>query len=35
MDLGLNNVIALSDGQEIQKPKFFKKRERGSRDGRG
>jgi putative transposase len=28
MDLGLNNFIALSDGQAIQKPKFFKKREK-------
>ena len=28
IDLGLNNFIALSDGQTIQKPKFFKKREK-------
>ena len=28
MDMGLNNFIALSDGQTIQKPKFFKKKEK-------
>ena len=28
IDMGLNNFIALSDGQTIQKPKFFKKREK-------
>ena len=28
IDLGLNNFIALSDGQTIQKPKFLKKREK-------
>ena len=28
IDLGLNNFIALSDGQTIQKPKFFKKKEK-------
>ncbi len=28
IDMGLNNFVALSDGQSIQKPKFFKKRER-------
>ena len=28
IDIGLNNFIALSDGQTIQKPKFFKKREK-------
>ena len=28
IDLGLNNFIALSDGQTIQKPKFFKQREK-------
>lgn len=28
IDIGLNNFIALSDGEAIQKPKFFKKKER-------
>ncbi|MCL5430098.1 MAG: transposase [Candidatus Marsarchaeota archaeon] len=28
IDMGLNNFIALSDGTTIQKPKFFKKREK-------
>ena len=28
IDMGLNNFIALSDGQTIQKPKFFKKKEK-------
>ena len=28
IDMGINNFIALSDGQAIQKPKFFKKREK-------
>ncbi len=28
IDLGLNNFIALSDGQTIQKPRFFKKKEK-------
>ncbi|MCL5430292.1 MAG: transposase [Candidatus Marsarchaeota archaeon] len=28
IDMGLNNFIALSDGTTIQKPRFFKKRER-------
>ena len=28
IDLGINNFIALSDGQTIQKPKFLKKREK-------
>ena len=28
IDMGLNNFIALSDGQAIQKPKFFKKKEK-------
>ena len=28
IDMGLNNFIALSDGETIQKPKFFKKREK-------
>ena len=28
IDMGIDNFIALSDGQTIQKPKFFKKREK-------
>ena len=28
IDMGINNFIALSDGQTIHKPKFFKKREK-------
>ena len=28
IDMGLNNFIALSDGEAIRKPKFFKKREK-------
>ena len=28
IDMGIGNFIALSDGQTIQKPKFFKKREK-------
>ena len=29
IDLGINNFIALSNGETIQKPKFFKQREKG------
>ncbi|MDE1823539.1 MAG: transposase, partial [Candidatus Micrarchaeota archaeon] len=28
IDMGIDNFIALSDGQTVQKPKFFKKREK-------
>jgi putative transposase len=28
MDMGLNNFVALSDGKTIQKPKFFKQKEK-------